>query len=114
MSYAHVLLYLALKHLWLTHGWDVGYSAARRPAQRGWWRYHLRQVGVELGTSLLLYSYIHTQLWVSGLVLETFGLTVGLVIERLATYRTMLAMHLVGELAMLGLYFLLAWGVVYL
>lgn len=116
MEYLVLLGLLLLKHGVLAHVIDWGYSESRHPHNRVWQLHLLRQTLLEgLVTGCLLYwPFSRPEEVIAAVVVtEAFALITSCLVERRAPIRQMVEYHLVLELAVLLVYAMLAFIVVF-
>lgn len=97
---------LLFKHALLSHVVDLGYSKSRRATVVSWKEYLMLQCVIECAVTWLLVHVSDINGLLYFLVLEVLGLVACARAERAATYKNLLAVHLLCEFMMVNVYVL--------
>lgn len=101
MAFLAFLGLFLIKHGLLVHVVDFGYSYSRSQRQRTWYLGLLMHVLLECATSgLLLWAFWVPEISVA-LLIEAAMLCVACTLERRASYRWLIQMHVLGEVLVL-------------
>lgn len=97
---------LLVKHALLSHVVDLGYSNSRSATVVKWKEYLFLQCMVECAVTWLIVHVSGLEGMLYFLVLEAAGLMACARAERAATYKNLLAIHLLCEFMMVNVYVL--------
>ena len=103
--YILVLLGLfLLKHAFLSHVVDFGYSLSRSPHHRFWWVGTIGHVLAEIVTSTYLLLKLRPVEAIVVLIIEALVLTIGSLVERRSPAHKLFFVHLFCEAVLLLVY----------
>lgn len=98
MAFLAFLGLFLLKHGLLVHLMDVGYSYSRSQRQRTWYLGLLLHVLLEAAVSCIIILAFWVPEVTVALLIEAAMLCVACMLERRASYRWLIQMHVLGEL----------------
>lgn len=110
MTYS-LMFILILKHVFVSHFLDLGYSFSRDRREALWPKGLITNIISELSCTALVFLFMTGDFEFSTLVVESFALLISCLIERWCSYSNLLTSHLASELLIVATYALFAYDV---